>query len=84
MEKNLYSMKGKVCLITGGSTGLGSYIAHGFLAAGASRVYITARSKDNLVKKKIVSFGAGISKPAISKNTLNFLPITPLLTDLNA
>ena len=52
MEKNLYSMKGKVCLITGGSTGLGSYIAHGFLAAGASRVYITARSKDNLVKKK--------------------------------
>ena len=35
-------MKGKVCLITGGSTGLGSYML----------VYITARSKDNLVKKK--------------------------------
>ena len=50
-EKNLYSMKGKVCLITGGSTGLGSYIAHGFLAA-EPQESTYARSKDNLVKKK--------------------------------
>ena len=51
MMKNLYSMKNKICLITGGSSGLGSYIARGFLEAGASRVYITARSEDKLIKK---------------------------------
>ena len=51
MIKNLYSMKNKICLITGGSSGLGSYIARGFLEAGASRVYITARSEDKLIKK---------------------------------
>ena len=51
MLKNLYSMKDKICLITGGSSGLGSYIAQGFLEAGAKRVYITARSKEKLTAK---------------------------------
>lgn len=46
--EDLYSMKGKICVVTGGSTGLGSYMAEGFLAAGAARVYITARSEDTL------------------------------------
>lgn len=49
--EDLYSMKGKVCVVTGGSSGLGSYMAHGFLAAGAARVYITARSEDTLQAK---------------------------------
>ena len=48
--EDLYSMSGKVCVITGGSTGLGSYMAEGFLAAGAARVYITARSEVTLQK----------------------------------
>ena len=43
MLETLFSMKGKVCVITGGSRGLGRYIAEGFLQAGAARVYITAR-----------------------------------------
>ena len=46
--EDLYSMRGKVCVVTGGSSGLGSYMAQGFLAAGAARVYITARSEDTL------------------------------------
>ena len=49
MLKNLYSMKGKICVVTGGSSGLGSYMAQGFLEAGATRVYITARSEDKSV-----------------------------------
>ena len=49
--EDLYSMNGKVCVVTGGSTGLGSYMAEGFLAAGAARVYITARSVDTLQAK---------------------------------
>ena len=51
MIKGLFSMTGKVCLVTGASSGLGSYMAEGFLAAGAARVFITGRSEDKLSKK---------------------------------
>ena len=51
MIQDLFSMTGKVCLITGGSSGLGSYMAEGFLEAGAELVFITGRSKDKLFKK---------------------------------
>ena len=51
MIEDLFSMNGKVCVITGGSSGLGSYMAQGFLEAGAARVYITARSEDKLAAK---------------------------------
>jgi NAD(P)-dependent dehydrogenase (short-subunit alcohol dehydrogenase family) len=43
MIDTLFSMADQVCVITGGSRGLGSYMARGFLEAGAARVYITAR-----------------------------------------
>jgi NAD(P)-dependent dehydrogenase (short-subunit alcohol dehydrogenase family) len=46
MFEKLFSMQGKVCVVTGGSRGLGAYIAQGFLEAGAKRVYITARKAD--------------------------------------
>jgi NAD(P)-dependent dehydrogenase (short-subunit alcohol dehydrogenase family) len=51
MIENLFSMAGKVCLVTGGSSGLGSYMAQGFLEAGAARVYVTARTEDKLKAK---------------------------------
>ncbi|KAF9875375.1 hexose transporter protein [Colletotrichum karsti] len=46
--QNIFSLKGKVAVISGGSRGLGLHTASGFLQSGCSRVYIVARSEGPL------------------------------------
>jgi short chain dehydrogenase len=43
MFKDLFSLQGRIALVTSGSRGIGKMIAAGFLAQGAAKVCITAR-----------------------------------------
>jgi len=44
----LFSLEGRIALITGGSRGIGEMLLEGYLAAGCARVYITARKAQQL------------------------------------
>jgi len=65
--KNLFSIEGKVALVTGGSRGIGEMIAAGFLANGA-KVYISSRKAavcDATAERLAKEFGGEcISMPA--------------------
>ena len=49
VPNSLFSLEGRIALVTGGGTGIGLMIAHGLAAAGA-KVYITGRRPDVLEK----------------------------------
>lgn len=65
MLNELFTMKDKICVVTGGSRGLGYYMAKAFLGAGAGRVYITARKADacNAAAEELSQYGECISLP---------------------
>ena len=60
----LFSVAGKVAVVTGGSRGIGAMIAAGLVRAGC-RVYITARKKDACDAKaaELSAFGECVSLP---------------------
>jgi NAD(P)-dependent dehydrogenase (short-subunit alcohol dehydrogenase family) len=66
MIESLFSMRDKTCVVTGGSRGLGSYMAQGFLEAVAKRVYITARKRDACISaaEQLSEYGECIAIPS--------------------
>ncbi|KAK2747764.1 hypothetical protein FQN57_001794 [Myotisia sp. PD_48] len=44
--ESIFSLEGKIAVVTGGSRGLGLHAASGLLQAGCSKVYITSRKAD--------------------------------------
>jgi NAD(P)-dependent dehydrogenase (short-subunit alcohol dehydrogenase family) len=63
--QNLFSIDGKVALVTGGSRGIGLMIARGFVEAGA-RVYISSRKAEvcDRVARELSAAGTCLSLPA--------------------
>ena len=64
MRKDLFSLEGRVALVTGGSRGIGWMIAEGFLMQGA-KVYISSRKADKCdeAAKALSAGGTCISLP---------------------
>ena len=63
--ENLFDVKGKTAIVTGGSRGLGAMIAEGFVRNGV-KTYITSRKEEacNFKANELSEFGECISVPA--------------------
>jgi len=80
---NLFCVKGKVVLITGGSRGIGKMIATGFVKNGA-KVYITSRStKDcDMTANELTGLGPGTCIP-LPANLQSFQEVERLVKELS-
>jgi NAD(P)-dependent dehydrogenase (short-subunit alcohol dehydrogenase family) len=89
MLDQLFSMHDKICVITGGSRGLGYAIAQAFFAAGAKRIYITARKAEACEKaaaqlSQMTQTGECIALPGDISNMEEIARLVSLLEEKEA
>jgi NAD(P)-dependent dehydrogenase (short-subunit alcohol dehydrogenase family) len=79
----LFSLKGRVALVTGGSRGIGKMIAAGFIEAGA-KVYISSRKREvcDAVARELSAHGTCISLPEDLSTTANCLALAKRFDEL--
>jgi NAD(P)-dependent dehydrogenase (short-subunit alcohol dehydrogenase family) len=84
MDKNLFSLKGKRVLVTGGSRGIGLEIAAGFAEAGAQHIVICGRKQEALgeARETIEKKGAKVS--AVTANVGNAADVDGLFDKIRA
>jgi 2-deoxy-D-gluconate 3-dehydrogenase len=83
MMKDLFSLEGRVALVTGGSRGIGRMIAEGFLEQGA-RIYITARkaAQCDAAAQEMSALGTCVSLPCDLSTVEGCRSLTERLTAL--
>ena len=74
--KNLFSVEGKVAVVTGGSRGIGAMIARGFVENGV-KTYITARKEEELkaTAQALSAFGECIAIASDLSTVAGLLPL---------
>lgn len=72
----LFGVKGLVAVITGASSGLGTYMAHALDVNGASKVFILGRREDNL--KQVASKAVSINTCPLPSPS-SFFSLTPFV-----
>jgi NAD(P)-dependent dehydrogenase (short-subunit alcohol dehydrogenase family) len=83
MIEDLFSLKGRVALVTGGSRGIGKMIARGFLESGA-KVYISSRKADacDATAGELSAFGPCIPLPQDVSTVAGCQALTGKINDL--
>jgi NAD(P)-dependent dehydrogenase (short-subunit alcohol dehydrogenase family) len=79
--EEMFGLRGRVALVTGGSRGIGRMIVEGFLAAGCERIYITAR-KGNEIEATCAELGDRVI--GIQGDISTIEGIDALVADLSA
>jgi NAD(P)-dependent dehydrogenase (short-subunit alcohol dehydrogenase family) len=79
--KNLFSVQGKIALVTGGSRGIGYMIARGYVENGV-KTYISARKADacEAAAKELSAYGTCIALPADVGNPADLKRVAATLT----